>query len=99
MWDSEIDPGARSDYDETVDWYLAQDPATALRFIQVAKEALASMLSDPERFATITSGVHAATIKGFPVQIVYRVRGTTVQVLAYYHASRRPGYWTNRLDG
>lgn len=99
MWDSEIDPGARIDYDETVDWYLAHDPAAALRFIHVAKDTLTSVLIDPERYATIASGLHAAKIKGFPVQIVYRVRGATVQVLAYYHASRRPGYWTSRLDG
>lgn len=98
MWVSEILPGARADYDETVDWYLDQDPQAALRFIEAAKQTLQSVIRDPERFATIASGIHGATVARFPIQIVYRIRGNVVEVVAYWHSSRRPGFWNARLD-
>jgi plasmid stabilization system protein ParE len=99
MWTSKLHPGAEEDLQESIAWYAEQDPRAADRFLGAVKQALLSIASDPERCATISSGIHAYSMTKYPFQIVFRIHDFEMEVLAISHASRRSGYWTNRLDG
>ncbi|MBU1210392.1 MAG: type II toxin-antitoxin system RelE/ParE family toxin [Alphaproteobacteria bacterium] len=35
-------------------------------------------------------------LKRFPYQLIYRVKGDEIQILAFAHLKRRPGYWRLR---
>ncbi len=41
--------------------------------------------------------VRAWTLQHFPFRVVYRVRGTTMLVVAVAHTRRLPDYWSERL--
>jgi plasmid stabilization system protein ParE len=41
--------------------------------------------------------VRQLAVRGFPYFVVYRTRPDDSYVVALAHASRRPGYWTDRL--
>jgi toxin ParE1/3/4 len=99
MWTSKLHQGAEDDLQESVVWYAEQDPRAADRFLEAVKQALSSIVSDPERCPTIASGIHAYSMTRYPFQITFRIRDFEIEVLALAHASRRSGYWTSRLDG
>lgn len=97
MWRSRLHHEAEVEFDEALDWYAERDPTAATRFAANAQRTLNSISTDPTRYATIASEIYAATIPDFPYQIVFRVHEDFFEVLAFHHASRRSGYWTDRL--
>lgn len=41
--------------------------------------------------------MRACRVDGFPYRVVYEVLPDAIYIIAVAHASREPGYWTNRL--
>jgi toxin ParE1/3/4 len=39
-----------------------------------------------------------AVIEKFPFKVPYQIKGDEVVILALAHTSRRPGYWSGRLE-
>lgn len=88
--------GARRDFDESFDWYVARSPQTAIRFADSLDAALKNVEENPMRFDSL-DGVHREfPLKRFPFRIVYRVVESRILVVAIAHTMRRPGYWRNR---
>lgn len=63
---------------------------------------LAFMLDFPEMGPLVEDvppelGVHRQLVRRFGVELIYRISGDVVVVLALFHGKRRPGYWTDRL--
>lgn len=98
MWDVELSEGAEIDLRDAVRWYLERDSSIAEKFMLAFEKKLESIVADPERFATIASGIYAVQLSDFPYQIIYRLYDRTVDIIAVAHHSRRSGYWTNRLS-
>lgn len=89
-------PAARSDFDESFDWYAKRSPRAALGFVAAVDQALATIAANPERFA-VFDGVHrACPVSRYPFRIVYREVEDRVVVVAVAHAKRRPNYWMDR---
>ncbi|MBI5387604.1 MAG: type II toxin-antitoxin system RelE/ParE family toxin [Verrucomicrobia bacterium] len=61
---------------------------TVLEFIRAQPEA-----GRPERHAT-----RSYPTKRFPFRIVYDIQPDRLWIVAVAHLSRRPGYWTRRLE-
>jgi plasmid stabilization system protein ParE len=88
--------GARSDFDESFDWYAQRSTQAAVRFAATVDAALDKVAANPAQFAS-PDGVHReCPVKRFPFRIVYRLVDNRVLIVAIAHAKQRPGYWRNR---
>jgi plasmid stabilization system protein ParE len=90
-------PGARRDLDTAVNWYIAEAGSpTAARFLDEVERLKAVIVEYPHLGTPARSGARSLIFRSFPYSLVYRVRGDTIQVIAFAHHSRRPDYWTGR---
>jgi len=92
----ELHPAARRDFDESIDWYAERSIAVAIDSADAVDAALASIASDPDRFATVDGLHREARVRRFPFRIIFRNEPDLILVVAIAHASRRPGYWIGR---
>ena len=89
-------PGARSDFNESFDWYAERSAQAAQRFADAVDAALLRVAANPTQFAGADSVHRECPVKKFPFRIVYRLIDNWVLVVAIAHSKRRPGYWRNR---
>jgi plasmid stabilization system protein ParE len=94
----EFHPEATAELESSAAWY-AERSATAVRGFLVAVDvAIRSIMADPTRFALSDDQHRHCGVPRFPFQIVFRVDGLSVVVVAIAHARRRPGYWQPRSE-
>ena len=91
------DPLAPDELREAADWHGSQADGLDARFIEVVKAKLEQIRENPRRWALERDGTRHALLPPFKYMIVFRLMGDVVQVIAYAHTSRRPGYWRRRL--
>ncbi len=60
-------------------------------------EDVCLLLSEYPTVARSADEVHRGIpLRRFPFTLLYRVRGTVVQIVAVAHKRKRPGYWRRR---
>ena len=91
------DPSAAQELQEAADWFRQRDPQTADRFVAAVKKKLAEIAHSPHRWALEPDGMRLALLKKFKYSIVFRENKGHIEIIAYAHTSRRPGYWRKRL--
>lgn len=91
-----FDGEATAELEEGIDWYAVRSPDAERAFAAAIDHSLASLLAAPQRFAEVAPGFRAVRVEKFPYQLIYRVVGEIVIVVAVAHLKRRPGYWKRR---
>jgi plasmid stabilization system protein ParE len=81
------------------EWYAERNPTAADSFRASIKAAGQIILRNPIVWPAHKHGTQKYKLKQFPYKIVYFVEGKIVQVVVIAHDRRRPGYWTDRLEG
>lgn len=80
-----------------VQWYEEHSRSAADRFALAVETAVDRILCSPGSFPASAYGTRRLVMNRFPFLIAFRESGSFVQVIAVAHASRRPGYWKDRL--
>jgi toxin ParE1/3/4 len=94
----EIHEEAAAEYDAAFDWYLQRSPDAALAFDKEVDQAFVDIVKAPGRWAIGTNSTRRFILRKFPYVVVYREHPAGgLQVLAFAHTSRKPGYWKHRL--
>jgi plasmid stabilization system protein ParE len=93
----EIHPAAVEELIAATAWYRERSPAAAARFAAEIGRSIELVIASPHRWLAGKSGTRRFVMRHFPFAIVYRETETAIQVLAFAHGHRRPGYWRNRL--
>jgi len=89
---------AESEHLESVKYYESRRAGLGARYLQEFDDVMARVLERPLSFRVERyPDIRRAFLKAFPYQLVYRVVGVDVQILAVAHTRRRPGYWSGRL--
>ena len=83
--------GARTDFDDAVDWYTKYSERAALGFVAAVEDAITRILADPGRFPRTKAGCQFCLLKRYPFRIVFRVELDRLEVIAVAHAKRKPG--------
>ena len=98
MGDAELrlHPEAAAESEQVRDWYATRNSAVGLRFLKELDSAMSAVRDCPDRWATLWRGFCRYTLPSFPVSIVYRQRGGSIEVVAVARHRRRPGYWMSR---
>jgi plasmid stabilization system protein ParE len=91
-----IHDAARKEANDANAWYRARSTKAARGFVDELERVLARIFDDPSTGPAYLSGTRRAKLHRYPYIVVYKVRGSVVQVVAVAHTSRRPGYWAKR---
>jgi plasmid stabilization system protein ParE len=93
----EIHPAALEELKSAVEWYLERSEPAAEEFVAEVDRAIALVIESPRRWPVGEDDTRKYVLQRFPFAITYRERDSGVQILAFAHGHRRPGYWKDRL--
>ena len=92
-----IRPEAQIEFNQSVDWYEERQLGLGQRFVESIDSAIQSIAESPEQAARVHKEVRCKSVKGFPYQVFYRIKGQhTVEVLSIFHVRQHPGVWQSR---
>jgi len=89
-------PAALAELRKSADFYAVRSPQAAQQFALAMDQALQAVLADPQRYVRVSRRERGCRVEKFPFQIIFRVVGDVIFVVAVAHAKRRPGYWKRR---
>jgi plasmid stabilization system protein ParE len=93
----EIHPAALTELKSAVEWYLERSEPAAQDFVGEVDRAVALVVESPRRWPGGEFSTRKFVLLRFPFAIIYRERESAIQILAFAHGHRRPGYWKERL--
>lgn len=81
-------------------WLVEADRQVAAAFVDEIDSALERLMHFPEAGSERADGLRCYVLRKFRYLIIYRLGavGRRIEVIAVAHASRRPGYWQDRLQ-
>jgi toxin ParE1/3/4 len=93
-----VEPAARAELDAAMAWYEGRSLGVGMELLAEARHALERIARYPEVGTPIPRvraerGTRRLTLRRFPYAFVYRVRGDEIEVVAFAHHARKPGYW------
>ncbi len=92
-----VNRAAEDEADAAADRYEAEAPGLGFRFASEVARAIALVCDAPGAGSPFgRSGRRRIVLDSFPYDVVYRVAGETIRVLAVAHHKRRPGYFRSR---
>lgn len=87
---------AEKDLYEAATWYERQRNGLGKDFLDAASSTFAKIATNPNQFPAVRRGTHRALLEKFPYGVFFVVRGSVVDVVAVFHASRNPSIWRTR---
>ena len=87
---------ALEEVEEAFGWYLLRSPEAAAAFLIELERAIALIAERPEIWSVFQRDSRRYILRRFPFDLIYRVAGDQIQVVALAHQSRRPLYWRSR---
>jgi toxin ParE1/3/4 len=93
----DIHPEALAEFRAAVVWYLDRNESAAANFAGEIDDAIELITASPHRWPAAERDARKFLLRRFPYAVIYREKGSNIQVLAIAHGHRRPGYWKKRL--
>ncbi len=78
-------------------WYEIQKPGLGENFKQCLDSKIESLKQNPEVFSYVLKNFRSSKIKRFPYNLIYRISGTQIQIIAIFHHSKNPKEWRKRI--
>jgi toxin ParE1/3/4 len=93
-----IAPEAEAELAAAARWYEAKRAGLGAEFLAAIDEALEHTQARPESFPIWRQGYpfRRHILERFPFVIFFTVSNDKLEVRAFAHAARRPGYWQGR---
>lgn len=95
-----ISPLAKTDIQESMEWYERGKPDLGEHFYEKVKETIDAISNNPYSFAVRYRTFRMAIVKKFPFAVHYTIddKNKTVPVHAVLHTSRDPKIWEERTS-
>lgn len=96
-WVVRVVRDAEAEFESSARWY-EQRAGLRSEFVGAIDEAVYAIAEGPLRYPLWRpeSPYRKYLVRRFPYLIFYRLRDEYVEILAFAHARRRPGYWLQR---
>ena len=96
-----VEAAAEAELRAAVVWFVRSRPGLGEQFFAEVGRVLELIRRQPGVGAPINRvhaacGVRRVPLRRFPYFVVYRERNGEIQVVAFAHTSRKPGYWRHR---
>jgi plasmid stabilization system protein ParE len=90
--------GATADVKSAVAWYLRRSLKAASDFVKELDRAVDTIRRGPERWPIRKGKTRQFLLWRFPFSVIYSAQEGAIVIWAVAHGSRRPDYWTRRVD-
>jgi plasmid stabilization system protein ParE len=87
---------ADHELNEAAQYYELEEPGLGAAFLEEVDRCLQSIQTHPEAGAILRGDVRRRLVRRFPYALVYRIKPTSIRVLAVMNLKRRPMYWVGR---
>ena len=81
---------------EALDWYAERSALAARAFVHELNGVIVRAARSPETWPKVFEGARRIVFPHFPFNLVFRMSGDAVEIVAVAHQRRRPSYWKNR---
>lgn len=89
---------AEAEYLEAVRFYEEQQAGLGKALICEFERVIELVVQKPETWRLVDpSGIRSIGLSRFPYVLFYRMLSNDIQVTAFAHNRRRPGYWLTRV--
>ena len=95
-----VHAAASAELTAATDWYDAERTGLGDDLLGEASRAIAAIAEAPRMWPLVQGSrtVRRFKLSRFPYVVYYRFSDEHVLVVAFGHASRRPGYWADRVE-
>ena len=93
-----VHPEARLEAEAAVEWYGQRSRHAAGRLVIELRSALGRIQHSPNQFPKFAFNARRMVLGRFPYAIVFRETANEIDIVAFAHGRRRPGYWRERLS-
>jgi toxin ParE1/3/4 len=97
-YDLEISDEAENDFDNSYNYYYNESSKIANAFFQRINASLEIIRKSPQSFQVIHKDLRKFIVTQFPFVIYYQVFDSTIRILAFFHTSRNPEIWKERIE-
>ena len=87
---------ARLEILEALTWYAERSPVAASAFVQELADMVSLAQRSPQSWPRTSGNTRYIVFARFPFDLVFRLKGETLEIVAVAHQRRRPSYWRNR---
>lgn len=91
-----IQPEAETDLDNAYEYFEAHKAGLGFEFLASLTEVTELIEQAPEIYPQVHGEKRRAVLKKFKYNIIYKIKGQEVYILAIMHSSRNPGKWQDR---
>jgi len=88
---------ARQEFARAIDFYKELSTDLARDLVDEFDGAIAQISDLPSSGIPYQHETRRILLRRFPFGVVYRLKTDVVEVVAFAHHSRRPGYWADRI--
>lgn len=81
---------------EALAWYAERSALAARAFVQEMMSMVVLADRSPETWPRSFGNTRRIVFPHFPFDLVFRMKGETIDIVAVAHHRRRPWYWRNR---
>lgn len=87
---------ARAEVNAAAAFYQEKQPGLATRFVDRLDDALRRIARHPLAYRRVDGDIRKCRVRHFPYGIIFRPRGSVIEIIAVMHLRRSPGYWRGR---
>lgn len=91
-------PEAELELAEAATFYEAGLPGLGADFSDEVERVINVLLEHPELGTRTDDNLRHFILRRFPFSVVYAAAGQLLYVVAIAHGSRKPGYWSERIQ-
>lgn len=92
-----LHPEAEADFASAISYFKSEARiGTADKFRMSVADAVSAIESNPEGCPVVIEGYRRQRVFNFSYELVYRMVGEDILIVAVSHASRKPLYWRDR---
>lgn len=77
-------------------WYQERSRLAARAFVQELTHVIGLAAQSPRTWPSSAGSTRRVVFPRFPFDLVFRMRGDAIEIVALAHHRRRPEYWDNR---
>lgn len=87
---------AEEDFAQSLQWYTERSVTAATDFEAEFDDALSEIAQAPQKYSKLDEQHYVFHLRRFPFQVIYRLTGEDIEVIAVAHASRSVDFWRDR---
>ena len=90
-------PAARVELHEAFDYYESKSAGKGSKLLDEVDAVTDRIVRYPLAAPEAGGGSRVIPVKDFEYQIIYKLKGDLITIVAVMHKRRRPGYWKGRI--